>query len=158
MVTTKTVESKWMKDNEKTAWEKVSVCKPSLGQLEKCPQLPVCLLFWHNLYFLTFVSSLLMLSVSFVKNLDAILIIVPDTEQACVGVTVSAIDAQYCMCVCVTDSVTVNEALRRCHQVNEHMHLVHQQISPEGPGQDSSHRTKGTRRRSRKSVDKEWDQ
>lgn len=98
-----------------------------------------------------------MLSVSFVKDLVAILIIrVPDAEQACVGVTVSAVHARGCICVCVRDSVTVNEALRRCHQVNEHMHLVHQQISPEGPGQDSSHRTKGTRRRrSRKSLDNE---
>lgn len=44
-----------------------------------------------------------------------------------------------CVCVCVTAS----EALRRWYQVNEHMHLVRQRISPEGPGQDGNQQTKG---------------
>lgn len=50
-----------------------------------------------------------------------------------------------CVYVCVVVCEIVSrsgEALRRWHQVNERMHLVHQQISPKGPGQDANRRKK----------------
>ena len=48
----------------------------------------------------------------------------------------------------VLDRVTAIEALRRWYQVNEHMRLLHQQISPEGPGQDGQ--------RARKEAEVGW--